>query len=109
MKTVIRAPMKNLGKERIMQRELQHTQFCDHVLNVLNDKHPRMRRNSNDKLSNSRKSLDGESHHSPQANTSNILTNNNLLSLNFIPDGGNRENAGTPALSRRGDHLEKRY
>ena len=74
------------------------------MLSVLNDKHPRCRRHSNDKLSNSRNSHDGDSHHSPAP-----LAGNNVLSLNFIPDGGNRGDAGTPAMSRRGDNNEKHY
>jgi hypothetical protein len=38
------------------------------------------------------------------------LNANNALSLNFIPEGGmNRNDAGTPAMSRRGDHVEKHY
>ena len=39
--TAIIAPQKNMGQERILNRELQHTHFCDKVLHVINDKkHP---------------------------------------------------------------------
>ena len=111
MKAVIRAPQKNLGTERILQRDLQHMQFCDHVLNVLNDKHhPKCRRGSHEKLTQSRASIGLESHTPHPQNTGNMLTSNNLLSLNLLSLPDNRaENAGTPALSRRGDNVEKKY
>ena len=98
-----------------MQRELQHTLLCDHVLSVLNDKHPRCRRHSGDKLSTSRKSFDGDSHHSPRdaAGNNAALTSNNLLSLNFVPDILKDNKAAeindTPKLSRRGDRLDRNY
>ena len=95
-----------------MQRELQHTLLCDHVLSVLNDKHPRCRRHSGDKLSTSRKSFDGDSHHSPRdaANNNAALTSNNLLSLNFVPDINKAAEINeTPKLSRRGDRLDRNY
>ena len=83
-KAHINVPKVNYGTDRIKQRELQHTYFCDNMLKVLTE-----RRNLGSKRAferqSSKKSLGEKGDKDSQmaaAGDQNALTGTNLLNLN---------------------------
>ena len=78
-KAHINVPKVNYGADRIKQRELQHTYFCDNMLKVLNE-----RRNPGKRAcdrQSSKKSL-GDKDSQVAAGEQNAITGTNLLNLN---------------------------
>ena len=100
-KAHINTPKVNVGADRIMQRELQHTFFCDNMIKVLNERrHPGKR--ACDRQS-SKKSLAVADKDSHAADATGALTGANLLNLNVNESLTPTENE----QMRRQDLIEK--
>ena len=74
--TVIRAPQKNVGADRILQRELQHTFMCNHAIKVLCDKNARTTQKARASDANQKESID-------EGQDDNKSHKNEPLSLNI--------------------------